>query len=139
MTDGISLQAYVRDTLLAIVAGIQEAQAHNPHGALVGRAPLQGLDAFARDLQGNSITKVDFDVATTVEARESGGVGGSVKVIAFGGIEAGGKREAGRSDVSRIAFTVPLAIPRPPQQAAADEERHRRDSAAIGREYDPYA
>lgn len=83
MSEGLSLQEYVRETLLAIAGGVRDAQTDGDLGELIGRAPLTDLGSFARDLQGNTVTKVDFDVATTVEEKSSGGVGGSPNRLAL--------------------------------------------------------
>lgn len=138
MSESVSLKEYVKETLLSITSAVQEAQQESRTGSLIGRAPLEPLNKFSRDLQGNTVTHVDFDVATTVEARQTGGVGASVKVVAIGGLAAGGKREESTSGVSRVAFSVPLAIPKPEDQRRADDALDAQQSAMIRRDYNPY-
>jgi len=138
MTEGISLKDYVKETLLSITAAVMEAQQASAAGPLIGRAPLDGLQKFSRDLQGNTVTHVDFDVATTVEESQSGGASGSIKVVAIGGLSAGGQKAEKYSGVSRVAFSVPLAIPKPQDQVRADDALDARDSAMIERSRNQY-
>lgn len=126
MADGVNLQDYVRETLRAIAQGVREAQADSEIGGYVGRAPLNRVAPFMDDNQGNTVMAVTFDVATTVEAKVSGGGGASVKVLSIAGVEGSAKREALRSAVSRVSFAVPMAVPKPPGQIADDEECRRR-------------
>lgn len=134
---GVSLKDYVKETLLSIVAGIQEAQQASAAGPMIGRAPLPGLAKFSHDLQGNAVTHVDFDVATTVETGHETRAGETVKVVALGGFSSGDHKAEKLSGVSRIAFSVPLAIPKPAAQHHADAALDARDSAAM--DYDPYS
>lgn len=136
MTDGITLKEYVKETLLSITEAVIEAQQVSASGSLIGRAPLESLNKFTRDLQGNTVTHVDFDVATTVEASQTGGASGSVKVVALGGLSAGGQKAEKYSGVSRVAFSVPLAIAKPSDQQNADNAYEARQNAIIKRHND---
>lgn len=144
----VSVKDFVRDTLSEIIAGVWEAQLGNG-GEYVGRSPsyTDGLNV-ARDDQGNTVMLVRFDLATTVEESQGRKAGGSVKVIAFAGVEGAGEQAARNAAVSRIEFVVPLAIPKPEQQRVqdrtdfADQERKKaagmaqmaEDLRRIGRE-----
>lgn len=121
----MKLDEYVRETLLAIVRGVAEAQLDQEHGELVGRA---GSSA-ASDMQGNIITNVSFDLATTSE--DKGSVGGGISVVPF--VSAKAETATGTILANRIQFVLPLAIPKPAGQRDADQQRRNRDSAAIRR------
>lgn len=134
MTQSVSLQDYVRDTLLAITAGIREAQRHDEYGQLIGRAArMDGNPNLALDKQHNVVTTVAFDVATTVEEATAGKIGGSVKVVALGDFGANGEKGFKNSAVSRVTFAVTLAMPRPEEQTSAEAADRRRSSEAMGR------
>ena len=126
MAEGIDLKEYVSETLRAIAQGVREAQEDPLIGGHVGRAPLNRLEPFTDDYQGNTVMAVKFDVATTVEARASGGGGVSVRVLSVAGIEGNAKREGGTSAVSRVSFAVPMSVPKPSAQHEEDSESRRR-------------
>lgn len=136
MTGGMSLKDYVKETLLSITAGVMEAQQASAAGPLIGRAPLDGLNKFSRDLQGNTVTHVEFDVATTVEMSDENRSSGSVKVVALGGFSSDERKIEKLGGVSRVAFSVPLAIPKPKGQEQADSAQQARDEAVM-RSYEP--
>jgi len=124
---GMKLDEYVRETLLAIVGGVLAAQKHETCGAYVGRVPSvqEGLE-IGLDVHGNTVSLVKFDLATTVDEKRQGGGGVGIKVIGFVATHADGKAESGSSLVSRIAFSVPIAVPRPSGQREDDAEREDR-------------
>lgn len=128
MAKGVDLDAYVRETLLAIVGGVLEAQKNEQCGHYVGRAPAGGAEhlKIANDLAGNTISLVKFDLATTVEEKSGARGGGSIKVVPFVEISGEGRSKAGASTVSRLQFSVPVSVPVPEKQRKEDEERRRR-------------
>ena len=137
MTSGMSLKDYVKETLLSITAGVMEAQQASAAGPLIGRAPLDGINKFSRDQQGNTVTHVDFDVATTVETSDETKSAGTIKVVELGGFTSDERKVEKLGGVSRVAFSVPLAIPKPAGQEHADATLRARDEAVM-RDYDPY-
>jgi hypothetical protein len=66
----------------------------------------------------NMHTRVDFDVAITAEG--GGGAKGSLQVLSFGGIEAGGWRKSGYAN--RITFSACA----PALEVASSAMPHRR-------------
>lgn len=132
MTNAVTLQEYVRDTLLAVAGGIREAQEHEEFGALIGRAAkMSGNPNVALDSLSNVVTTVEFDVATTVEESSSGKVGGAVKVVAIGSLGADGAKGHRSEAVSRITFSVTLSMPRPLQQTIEEDQQRERQNTAI--------
>ncbi len=132
----MDLDEYVKLTLLSIAKGVRAAQSDAEDGGVVGR--VRDKDHDNVDAEANFVTQVQFDVATTVSEVESKGASGSIKVLAIGGVDAKGGREAGREVVSRVAFSVPLGIPMPGQQREELEKQReerrradRRDTARI--------
>lgn len=129
MTDGIYLDAYIKLTLLSIARAVKDAQLDEEVGDLIGR--VRSHNDVPTDEQKNFITEVAFDVATTVSEGGSASGGAGIKVPAVGSIGAKGTHETSQSNVSRVSFTVPLAIPRPQAQrdhdAALEEQRRIRN------------
>lgn len=120
----VSLADYVRDTLSEIIAGVRAAQEQDD-GAMVGRAPYSTDNLnISKDHQGNTVMLVRFDVATTVEDKQTGKVGGSVKVVAIGGFEGGGEKSSSAQAISRVSFVIPMAVPQPGAQREADASGH---------------
>jgi hypothetical protein len=127
---GMNLDDYVRATLLAIMRGVVDAQKDQEVGGHVGRSPAgtQGL-SVSNDGHGNTVSMVEFDVATTVEETSGAEGGVGIKVVSLFNAKAGGRTEVSSSGVSRVTFRVPISIPRPGEQKADDEaERARRDA-----------
>jgi hypothetical protein len=138
MTDGMNLDEYVKETLLAIVRGVVSAQSDATAGQYVGRAPNappRGGSALplGMDWHDNPITLVSFDVATTVSEASSGGGGVGIKVVPLFSLSGNIKNETGASLVSRIAFQVPVSMPMPAQQRLADQEFQNRINSANSR------
>ncbi|KJV41607.1 hypothetical protein [Brevundimonas sp. KM4] len=122
MAEGIALDAYVKETLLSIVKAVIAAQDDADCGGFIGRAAY-GAQGPAKDELKNVVTDVSFDLATTVEDRGTAGGSAGVKVIPFMKAEVSGQTQSAQSTVSRIAFTVPIAIPRPKAQREEDQRR----------------
>lgn len=126
---GISLDRYVSETLLAIVNGVLTAQRDPNAGAYIARAPAGMAQHLSHDADGNTISLVKFDLATTHDSK----MGGGIAVVPFLGIGGGAKAEAAASLVNRIGFVVAISVPRPAAQIQSDEERSRRDDATRAR------
>lgn len=126
MTEGMELEEFVRATLLSVVRGVVEAQSDEGVGGYIGRA----ASTSSKDETENVVTQVSFDLATTAEEKRSAGGGFGIKVIPFASAEADGRVSGVQSTVSRIAFQVPVGVPRPSAQRAEDlaRERERRAS-----------
>lgn len=132
MADGIALDDYVKETLLSIVRAVVAAQNDEVCGGFIGR--VAGGGEAKRDESKNAVTDVTFDLATTVEDKGSAGGSVGVKVIPFMKAEVNGQVLSSQSTVSRIAFTVPIALPRPKAQRAEDELREERAKATVARQ-----
>lgn len=137
MADGIALDAYVKETLLSIVKAVIAAQDDETCGGFIGRAAYSASHT-AKDESDNVVTNLSFDLATTVEDKGTTGGSAGVKVIPFIRADIHGQVQSAQSTVSRIAFTIPVAIPRPKAQRVEDAQRaaemaaqHQRDQAAI--------
>ncbi|MBB1178313.1 hypothetical protein DSM05_03985 [Pseudomonas sp. FW305-3-2-15-E-TSA4] len=133
MADGIALDAYVKETLLSIVKAVIAAQDDATCGGFIGRAAYGGAHA-PKDESENVVTNVSFDLATTVEDRGTAGGAAGVKVIPFVKADIQGQIQSAHSTVSRIAFTVPVAIPRPKAQRDEDARREANERAQFERE-----
>ncbi|MDR3508452.1 MAG: hypothetical protein P4L64_11190 [Caulobacteraceae bacterium] len=127
-TDGMNLDDYVRETLLALVRGVVNAQADELAGGYIGRSPIKEAPHLnlAKDGDGNIITTVKFDLATTVEAKTERGGGFGIKVVPMFTADATAKAASTSSMVSRLAFEVPISIPKPIKQMLDDKARSDR-------------
>lgn len=133
----MDLKQYVSEALLAVTQAIREAQSNPEVGHLVGRQPssLHPGEAFKFDDQGNIVSTIAFDVATTVEMSAAGKA--AINVV---GIQVGGGGGASSSHVSRVQFSVPFGITGNPEQLAELRARHAQQTQMIhGNDgHDPY-
>jgi hypothetical protein len=130
--EGMGLDEYVSQTLRAIIGGILDAQADKLCGPYVGRSPNDAASmSISKDGDGNVVSPVSFDLATTVEGRSGVDGGGGIKVVPWLSLEGKARKEDLSSAVSRISFTVTISIPVPDAQRADDQARSRRRDAAM--------
>lgn len=110
LDDKMNLQDFIRDTIIQVQIGINEA-----------RVALEGVPGVINPVWGDvsriseeNIQNIDFDIAVTVDSSTKGGVKGSssgfIKVLAAD-IDANGELSRGRSSVSRVTFSVPYIPP----------------------------
>jgi hypothetical protein len=103
----MKLQEFVKETLLAVINGVGEAQdALGERGGEVNpytRGTPKGLLYGSKELQ-----YVDFDVAVTVV--ESTEASAGITVLGIGGK---GALSESTNSVSRIKFRVPIGLPDP--------------------------
>ena len=104
----MKLSEFVSDTLVEIMNGVVSAQAQWTESGQKGHInPVWG----GYEAGHKNIREVQFDVAVTVTEAASGGTKGGIKVLSLGEIGAEGQKSHSNSQVSRIAFTVPIAPP----------------------------
>ena len=113
----MDLKEFVSETLLSIIAGVNEAQEKaKDHGAHVNPG---GLTRNTKNIADNSIwdnstnnyaQQVSFDVAVTAEDSAKGGA--KVKVLSgiLGG-DIGGEKGNKNVIASRVQFMVPVLLP----------------------------
>ncbi len=98
----MKLQEFVSETLKEVIAGVREAQAYaRDNGAQISVSPHRGY---------RPIKEVEFDVAVTSTDTSETQAGAGVFVAVLG-IGAKGKSDTSDSCVSRIRFSVPIALP----------------------------
>jgi len=105
----MDLKAFVQETLVQIVEGVEGAQRQLASGA--SNARINPTTLFDTDSSGHGTpAPVEFDVAVTVSEANTSGVGGGLKVV---GIQLGGETKDTKTvqAVSRIKFAVDLAQP----------------------------
>lgn len=108
----MELKTFIKNTLNQIVDGVREAQAEDG-GDAINPTELHHANAGGNvisALRGSAFVRVDFDVAVSAESK--GGGKGSLMVWGIG-VEGGGEHKAGTAN--RIAFSVPVKLPRPGQ------------------------
>lgn len=110
MIEGVDLDQFVKDTLLAIVRGVATAQQDEELGQHV--APrVSGAPSGRQSSQGLPIQNVHFDVAASASKSTSAGGGMAVKVLPLFAVQGDGKGQHESSTVSRISFDVPVSLP----------------------------
>lgn len=126
-TETLELSHFIRDTLVEIVTGVEEAQEEIEEIETNAEVCPTGLH-FKGESPGpfkpgrGFVQEVEFDVAITVSesrSQEEKGKGalniGVPPMQWLGGIEAGGEmgssRTKERSDVSHVTFKVPVLLP----------------------------
>jgi hypothetical protein len=116
----MKLQEFVSETLREIIAGVKEAQTYaKDNGAIVNPMPehlVRDKDKYAtvmvapQEWECSLIKDIDFDVAVTSTDTSETQAGAGIFVAAFGlGVK--DKSDTVNSCVSRIKFSVPLALP----------------------------
>lgn len=113
------LDEYVKDTLVQIVNGINEANKELiQKGAFVpsdnihswGNATIEGLEAFDNKEQSHLVRNVDFDIAVAVKNEKANGGKAGLEVMS---VQLGKNKNSSlsSSSVNRIKFSLPLALP----------------------------
>lgn len=115
---GQSLEDFVADTLIQIVAGIEKAQVatKSSRGVIVPHGGgISGIANMGTTYGGDTVDIVQFDVAVvSTDSKETkGGVGVFVAPIALG---SQGKSEGKNQAISRIQFRIPISLPRGDQK-----------------------
>lgn len=119
----MKLQEFISETLKEIIAGVEESQKYaashnsgvNPGMKMVGDKKEVRYIAHEYSVY---IEKIEFDVAvTSTEGSETkAGIGIMVAGIGLG---AKGKSDTSSSSISRIKFSIPIALPRQLQQTGS--------------------
>lgn len=111
----MKLQEFVSETLKEIIAGVKESQKYAAsEGAWVNpkmRAVLAAKDSrYIVEQDHTYIEQIQFDVAVTSTEGSATEAGVGIFVAAFGA-GAKGKSDASSSSISRIKFSIPIALP----------------------------
>lgn len=116
----MNLQEFVTQALIQIAAGVREADKElQTSGAVVNPLYVTSVRQDKSNIYGymgdqtnsrRAVHYVEFDVAVTaIEGKESkGGIG---IMVGFIGLGSQGSSEESNTSVSRIKFTVPIALP----------------------------
>lgn len=123
----MELKEFIKETISAIAEATNELQKElAPEGVLVN-PPTNGRDQNTF-VEGDDryhhrpVRDVEFDVALTVEKSGGGSTGVKAKIAIFEA-NVGGELSGSSQQVSRLKFTVPLAL------KATDEETKNRSEA----------
>jgi len=106
----MTLQEFIRNSLLQIADGAHEARRRNENIAIPVSA-LGKADASCTAIDRRAGFLVEFDVAVTASEKRIKDVSGGIEVASL--LKVGGKRSADseQSSVSRIRFCVPMVFP----------------------------
>ena len=105
----MELREFVRDSLIAILDGVKQAQ-DEIHLQKVGAAVNPRFEDSG-SLQEEDVQTMEFDIAVSVNEKSEGGGGGSVKVVGI--FDAGGRisQSVESGSVSRIKFSLKVLPP----------------------------
>ena len=122
MGDNVDLQSFIRETLVQIARGIEEASEElKDSGALinpenVANANQQGTLVYGQivsksnNIMRRNVQSVTFDVA--IAASEGTGTKGGIGVVVgASALGSQGQSNASNSSTSRVQFSVPVALP----------------------------
>lgn len=111
----MELKNFVKDTIIQICQGVQEAQGEvNSLGGYVNPA-MYGVNGnpshFATLSQGEGVFMVDFDVAVKVSEIDKKNGQAKISVASVLNLGGGADNTTSNSSVTKIAFKVPLSLP----------------------------
>lgn len=134
----MELEAFISTTLIQIARGVHVAQEEvRKYGGYVNPALTYSHrpEGFVGHAEGLPTYQISFDVAVTAGSQKATAAGIGVRVASLVDASAGGKSGKLEETVSRIRFSVPMALPideqsmKRKQQATADKKA--RDDAMI--------
>lgn len=112
----MELHEFITQSITQIINGVKTAQEQNTTDARVNPSDLRLGDGVAHkelyDFEHHMLlTKVEFDVAVTTEDTKGtkGGIGVFVGTVGLG---TQGQSEARNASISRMKFSVPIALPK---------------------------
>jgi hypothetical protein len=121
----MDLKDFVKETVRAIAIGAQELGDELREVGAIINPPTNGNGSDTYEVGGTSHTfrrvqNIEFDVALTTSSSTSGGGKGGIKVFV---VEASADATHARTneEVSRVRFTIPVALP-PSEQEAANRQ-----------------
>lgn len=120
----MEIKDFVRDTLVQIVTGIDEANKTLVSlDSFVASSNMAGLNCMhtSKNKVPHYVANVDFDIAVTTEQTNTAkdGVKFGISVVGVGlGMDLGSehKGENQNQTISRIKFSLPLALPTEPEK-----------------------
>ena len=112
----MELREFVAETLRQLIDGVAVAQGYaTEHGATVNPSDIwyqadQGVVKIQDRATGALVQEINFDVAVTANdgTKTKGGIGVFAGAVGLG---SQGQSEASNQSISRIRFSVPLALP----------------------------
>lgn len=119
-TYSMDLKEFVKETIVQVVNGIADANAAlSSDTAFVASSNIQTDNNFkyTTDKEGvkHYVTELDFDVAITAQKAKTGEGGVHMKVASVFELGGKGSSENINASISRIKFSLPLALPTEPE------------------------
>ena len=129
----MDLKDFIKEAVSSITKATVELQAELKDTGVVVNPPVfkEGTDQFHPGdtvWSHRHIERVKFDVAVTATEESGSKGGGKLKVMAFGvGASAGGEvtERAAAERVSRVSFSIGVALP-PPEEGEASKREFER-------------
>lgn len=135
----MELKDFIATSLKEIVAGVKTAQDEiREQGGYVNPATsiYQRPETFIGVTDSNlHVYRIDFDVAVTAASGKKTGASLGVQVASLIDAKLGGQSDAQRQTISRIRFSVPIALPvdqtSVEKKKAGDAQRKQQQDQAI--------
>jgi hypothetical protein len=123
----MTLQEFVRDSLVQITSGVSDARKQNRRIATWIQSDYDRAGSGFKAADGTPVFLVDFDVAVSASTKTDGGAGASVSVAHIFTAGGGADMSKERSEISRIRFSVPIhftTMAEGAKDVAADNAEH---------------
>lgn len=111
----MELKEFIKTALADITDAVSELQQELKNGAIISPSmPSPIASSTVKDPQNYKIdrliSKIDFDVAITIDSSDNTEVGGKVGIQVFSA-KIGGTNESHTENVSRMTFSIPVVLP----------------------------
>lgn len=107
----MELQEFIRNVLVQIVRGVENAQSElKDSKATINPLGIKAQIALEQNKEAPEFSNVEFEVAVEVKSQgeQSGGVGIQVAVFKMG---VKGKKLEAESHMSKLRFAIPIHLP----------------------------
>lgn len=109
----MNVKDFIEKTLTQVVEGVNNAKSNiKDSGAVISSKNVRPLreGTTYNTSTGDLVNLVEFDIAVTINEKDTDGVNAGIKVV---GLSLGGglEKEIQNQTVSRIKFSVPLTFP----------------------------
>ena len=112
----MELKEFIKSSVKAFTESILELREElGPDGIII--EPTSGItdkrDRVYENEEGEftRIKIINYDVAVTVTNSKSGGIGGNISVLSFGGVKAEGEVSSENTNVTRMKFSIDIVPP----------------------------
>jgi hypothetical protein len=141
----MDLKEFIKETVRSLIEATQELRGELAETGAIINPPTNGgsadtFEAGSKSHRQRRVQLLEFDVALTVNARNSAGGKAGLKIFSAE-LGAEGQHARERVEVSRVKFERPIALPPSEHEAVArkayDDDKRRLDSLVADRSSRP--